>query len=72
VEIVKSTASISGTVYTDGAPLIRGHVKSFGPKICSKLDENGNYILKKVFKSHNVKVRATWWTMENGQKIRHR
>jgi hypothetical protein len=72
VEIVKTTASISGTVYTGGAPLVRGHVKSFGPKSCSRLDENGNYSLKKVFKAHNVKVRATWWTSENGKKIRHR
>jgi len=72
VEIVKAAASISGTVYTGGATLVKGFVKSFGPKSHCKLDENGNYTLQKVFKAHNVKVRATWWTTENGQKVRHR
>jgi len=73
VEIVKAAASISGTVYTGGATLVKGFVKSFGPKSHCKLDENGNYTLQKVFKAHNVKVRATWWTIgEDGKKIRHR
>lgn len=72
VEIVKATALISGHVYTGGYPLVKGYVKSYGPKSCCKLDTNGDYTLKKVFLAHNVKVRTTWWTLENGQKVRHR
>jgi len=72
VEIVKSTTSISGHVYTGGSSLIKGYVKACGIKGSCKLDTSGNYILEKVFKAHNVKVTATWWTFENGKKIRHR
>jgi hypothetical protein len=71
-EVIKKTASISGTVYTGSMPLVKAKIKSLGPKACSKADENGNYTLQKVFLGHYRAVTCTYWTMENGQKIRHR
>jgi hypothetical protein len=71
-EIIKSTASISGTIYTNGMPLVKGFVHSLGPKACCKLDPNGTYTLPKVFRGHTRAVIATWWTTENGKKVRHR
>ena len=49
LEVIKKTASISGTVYTGGMPLVKGFVRSIGTKACCKIDENGNYTLPKVF-----------------------
>ncbi|MEQ8222881.1 MAG: hypothetical protein ABRQ37_11305 [Candidatus Eremiobacterota bacterium] len=72
LEVIKKTASISGTVYTGGSSLIKGYVKSLGPKACCKIDSSGNYSLPKVFRGHSRSVIATWWTSENGQKVRHR
>ncbi|MEQ8192576.1 MAG: hypothetical protein ABRQ39_31715, partial [Candidatus Eremiobacterota bacterium] len=71
-EVIKKTASISGTVYTGEMPLVKAKIKSLGPKACSKADENGNYTLQKVFLGHYRAVTCTYWIMENGQKIRHR
>jgi hypothetical protein len=72
-EVIKKTASLSGTVYTGGMPLVKGFVHSLGPKACCKLDSNGAYTLPKVFRGHGRSVIATWWTMdENGKKVRHR
>jgi len=72
LEVIKKTASISGTVYTGGSTLVKGYVKSLGPKACCKIDSAGNYTLPKVFRGHSRSVIATWWTSENGQKVRHR
>jgi len=72
LEVIKKTASISGTVYTGGSPLIKGYVTSLGPKACCKIDSSGAYSLPKVFRGHSRAVIATWWTSENGQKVRHR
>jgi len=72
LEVIKKTVSISGTVYTGGSPLVKGYVKSLGSKACCKIDASGNYSLPKVFMGHGRSVIATWWTSENGQKIRHR
>ena len=72
LEVIKKTACISGTVYTEGNTLVKGYVKSLGLKACSKIDSSGNYSLPKVFMGHSRTVIATWWTLENGQKIRHR
>jgi hypothetical protein len=71
-EVIKKTCSISGTVYTGGMPLVKAKIKSLGPKACSKADENGNYTLQKVFLGHYRTVICTYWTTENGQKLRHR
>jgi hypothetical protein len=72
LEVIKKTSSVSGTVYTGGSPLVKGYVKSLGPKACCKIDSSGAYSLPKVFRGHSRSVIATWWTSENGQKIRHR
>jgi hypothetical protein len=73
VEIVKSTLSISGRVYvSNGATLVKGYVKAYGPKGFCKLDASGNYTLPRVFKSHGVTVKATWWAIEGGKTVRHR
>ncbi len=72
LEVIKKTASISGTVYTGGLPLVKGFVYSLGPKACCKIDASGQYSLPKVFRGHSRSVIATWWTSENGKKIRHR
>jgi hypothetical protein len=71
-EIIKSTAKISGTVYTGGTPLVKGFVHSLGTKACCKIDSSGQYSLPKVFMGHYRKVVCTYWTTENGQKVRHR
>ena len=71
-EIIKSTARISGTVYTGGTPLVKGFVRSLGTKACCKIDSSGQYSLPKVFMGHYRKVVCTYWTTENGQKVRHR
>jgi len=72
LEVIKKTASVSGTVYTGGSTLVKGYVKSLGPKACCKIDSSGQYSLPKVFMGHSRTVIATWWTSENGQKVRHR
>ncbi|MEQ8171803.1 MAG: hypothetical protein ABRQ38_23130 [Candidatus Eremiobacterota bacterium] len=72
LEVIKKTASVSGTVYTGGSTLVKGYVKSLGPKACCKIDASGNYSLPKVFRGHSRSVIATWWTSENGKKVRHR
>jgi len=72
LEVIKKTASISGAVYTGGVPLVKGYVKSLGPKACCKIDASGNYTLPKVFRGHSRSVIATWWTSENGKKVKHR
>ncbi len=74
IEIVKSTLSISGHVYVgDGATLVKGYVKAYGPKGFCKLDaSSGNYTLPRVFKSHGVTIQAIWWTIEDGKTVRHR
>jgi hypothetical protein len=73
LEVVKSTSSISGHVYTDGMPLVKGYVRSLGPKACCKLNPDGAYTLPKVFRGHGRSVIATWWTTDaNGHKVRHR
>jgi hypothetical protein len=72
IEVIKKTSSLSGTVYTGGIPMVKGFVRSLGPKACSKLDASGAYSLPKVFQGHYRKVVATWWTEENGKKVRHR
>ncbi|MEQ8167424.1 MAG: hypothetical protein ABRQ38_00895 [Candidatus Eremiobacterota bacterium] len=72
LEVIKKTASVSGTVYTGGSTLVKGYVKSLGPKACCKIDASGNYNLPKVFRGHSRSVIATWWTSENGKKVRHR
>jgi len=72
IEVIKKTSSLSGTVYTGGMPMVKGFVRSLGPKACCKIDENGTYSLPKVFRGHGRSVVATWWTSENGQKVRHR
>ncbi len=72
LEVIKKTASVSGTVYTGGLPLVKGFVYSLGPKACCKIDASGQYSLPKVFRGHSRSVIATWWTSENGKKIRHR
>ncbi len=71
-EVLKKTGNISGTVFTGDIPLVKGKVKSLGPKACCKLDSAGNYTLPKVFLGHERSVVATWQTSENGQKVRHR
>jgi len=71
-EIIKSTASISGKVFTGGKPFIKGYVKSIGPKAFCKIDSSGNYTLPRVFRGHFRKIIATYWIEENGKKIRHR
>ena len=71
-EVLKKTGTISGTVFTGDIPLVKGKVKSLGPKACCKLDSAGNYTLPKVFLGHERAVVATWQTEENGQKIKHR
>jgi len=72
VQIVKKTASVSGKVNTGGVTLVKGYVKSMGPKACCKLDEQGNYVLPKVFQGSQRKVIATWWTLEGGKNVKHR
>jgi hypothetical protein len=72
LEIVKNTASISGRVITGGKPLIKGFVRSIGPSAFCKLNSSGEYTLPRIFRSHNVKVVATWWVEENGKKVRYR
>ena len=74
IEIMKSTLSISGHMYVgNGATLVKGFVKAYGPKGFCKLDaSSGNYTLPRVFKSHGVTVKATWWTIEGGKTVRHR
>ena len=72
LEVIKKTACISGTVYTGGMPLVKGFVRSIGTKACCKIDENGNYTLPKVFLGHYRELVCTYWTSENGQKVRHR
>jgi len=71
VEIIHETLSISGKVFTDGSPLIDGHVKSIGPKSFCHLDTEGNYVLPEVFKGTNREVIATWWTDESGKRTKH-
>ena len=72
-EIVKSCASISGKIFTtEGKPLIKGYVKSIGPKAFCKLDSSGSYTLPRVFCGHFRKIVATYWIEENGKKIRYR
>ncbi|MEQ8186826.1 MAG: hypothetical protein ABRQ39_02545, partial [Candidatus Eremiobacterota bacterium] len=71
VEIVHETVSISGKVFTDGSPLIDGHVKSIGPKSFCHLDAEGNYVLPEVFEGTNREVIATWWTDESGKRTKH-
>lgn len=73
-EIIKSTASISGKIFTTGGkPLIKGYVKSIGPKAFCKIDSSGNYTLPRVFRGHFRKITATYWIEDNnGKKIRHR
>jgi len=73
-EIIKSSSSISGKVFTTGGkPLIKGYVKSIGPKAFCKLDSSGNYTLPRVFCGHFRKIIATYWIEDNnGKKIRHR
>jgi len=71
VEVVKSTASISGKVFTS-KQLIKGYVKSLGPKAYCKLDSSGNYSLPKVYKGHDRKIVAVYWVMENGKKVKHK
>lgn len=72
-EIIKSSASISGKIFTTGGkPLIKGYVKSIGPKAFYKLDSSGNYTLPRVFRGHFRKITATYWIEDNGKKIRHR
>ncbi|MEQ8169225.1 MAG: hypothetical protein ABRQ38_10040 [Candidatus Eremiobacterota bacterium] len=72
LEVIKKTASVSGIVYTGGSTLVKGYVKSLGPKACCKIDSSGQYSLPKVFMGHSRSVIATWWTSENGRKVRHR
>jgi len=72
-EVLKKTGTISGTVFTGDMPLVKGKVKSLGPKACCKLDSAGNYyILPKVFLGHERSVIAIWQTEENGHKVKHR
>jgi len=71
VEVVKSTASISGKVFTS-KQLIKGYVKSLGPKAHCKLDSSGNYSLPKVYRGHDRKVVAVYWVMENGKKKKYK
>jgi len=71
-EIIKSSASISGKVFTGSKPLIKGYVKSIGPKAFCKLDSSGNYTLPRVFRGHFRKIVATYWIQENDKKIRYR
>ncbi|MEQ8172268.1 MAG: hypothetical protein ABRQ38_25515, partial [Candidatus Eremiobacterota bacterium] len=71
VEIIHETVSISGKVFTDGSPLIDGHVKSIGPKSFCHLDAEGNYVLPEVFEGTNREVIATWWTDESGKRTKH-
>jgi hypothetical protein len=73
LSVVKRCAAISGRVYTGEKPLIKGYVKSIGPKSHCKLDGEGNYSLPAVFLGHERSVIATWWTMDgNGKKVKHR
>ncbi len=72
LEVIKKTASISGTVYTSGMPIVKGFVYSIGPRSYCKLNSDGVYILPKVFRGHERSVVAVWQTSENGQKIWHR
>jgi len=72
VEVVKSTASISGKVFVGNKQLIKGYVKSLGPKAYCKLDSAGNYSLPKVYRGHDRKVCAVWYTLENGKKVKHK
>jgi hypothetical protein len=73
LEVVKRCAGISGRVYTGEKPLIKGYVKSIGPKSHCKLDSEGRYNLPAVFLGHERAVIATWWTQgDNGKKIKHR
>jgi hypothetical protein len=69
---VKSTASISGKVFTGDKQLIKGYVKSLGPKAYCKLDSAGNYSLPKVYRGHDRKVTAVYWIMENGKKKKYK
>jgi len=71
VEIIHETVSISGKVFTDGSPLIDGHVKSIGPKSFCHPDAEGNYVLPEVFEGTNREVIATWWTDESGKRTKH-
>ena len=72
VEVVKNTASISGKVFTGDKQLIKGYVKSIGPKAHCKLDSAGNYLLPRIYSGHYRKVVAVWWTLENNKKVKHR
>jgi hypothetical protein len=72
VEVVKNTASISGKVFTGDKQLIKGYVKSIGPKAHCKLDSAGNYLLPRTYSGHYRKVVAVWWTLENNKKVKHR
>jgi len=72
VQIVKKTAAVSGRVYTGGVPLVKGYVKSIGPKSFCFLDSEGQYALPKVFQASGRKIVAVWWTQEGSKQVKHR
>jgi len=72
LSVVKRCACISGRVYTGDKPLIKGYVKSIGPKAHCKLDGDGGYSLPAVFLGHGRTVIATYWVQENGKKVKYR
>ena len=71
VQVVKNTVQVTGTVYDD-SPILKGWVKSIGPKSYCKIGADGTYTLPKVFMGTGRKFVAQWWTMENGKKVKHR
>jgi hypothetical protein len=72
LEVVKRAASISGRVYPGDKALIKGYVKSIGPKAHCKLDNEGNYSLPAVFCGSDRSVIATYWVEENGKQVKYR
>jgi len=71
-EVIKSSASISGHVYTGGNALVGGYVRSIGPDAFCFLDAEGNYTLSKTFRGHYREIVCVYWVREGEQVVRHR
>jgi hypothetical protein len=70
-EVVRSTASVSGHVGGQGVIPVFGYVYSCGPWAFDFLDRNGDYKLSRTYKGHFRTVYAVWWTVSNGQWVKH-
>ena len=70
VQVVKNTAQVTGTVYDD-SPILKGWVKSIGPKSYCKIGADGIYTLPKTYMGKGRKITAKWWTQEGTRKVKH-